>query len=150
MCKLVLAAVLVLAPIAAWADTVEPCRDNRSNAWNLAEPWEVNTRLFAEGKVRLAVIDTIEPAAAAFHLLVLSPPYDELGGRQCRVISFDGQSGFAGMDLAGLVAGYSPAVGLTFEIPVKVFAPETAESVPALLRVTLDQATGEIKASAPR
>ena len=70
----------------AFAQEVAPCDDYRSSAHALAEPWEASTRVFANGEVRLAIADTIEPAAGAFHLIILSPPYDEVGGRHvCRI-----------------------------------------------------------------
>lgn len=141
------AAVLALAgATAAEAQEAFPCNDYRSNAFSVAEPWEANTRLFAKGEVRLAIIDTIEPAAGAFHLLILSPPYDELGGRQCAVVSGATGSGFAGLDLTEMVAGYDPSVGLTFAIPATRWVPDSDDFMPAVLSVTLNQATGAIMA----
>ena len=140
-------AALALGAQSAMAQTVQPCDDARSNAWNIAEPWESNSRLFAKGAVRLALIDTIEPAAAAFHLLILSPPYDEVGGRQCRVVSLDGATGFAGLDLASASAAYDPAKGLTFALPAQRYLPDTADFAAATLHVTLNQSTGAIAAS---
>ena len=74
-------ALLALAFAAAMAgpavaQQVRDC-DWLASAWNLAEPWEENTRTFANGAVRLALLDAIEPGAVPFHLLVLSPPWDE-------------------------------------------------------------------------
>ncbi|WP_238366813.1 hypothetical protein [Mesobacterium pallidum] len=136
------AAALALAPVLAQAQEVQPC-DWQASAWNLAEPWEENIRTFANGAVRLALLDTIEPAAAAFHLLILSPPYAELGDRQCRTIGYQG-AGFSGADFAALTAGYDPAVGLIFTLPVQVYDADTAGFVGRALRVTLNQATGAI------
>ena len=105
-------ALLALAlPVAA--QTVEEC-DWRAAAQALIEPWEENTRTFANGDVRLALTDVIEPAAGAFHLVILSPPFDELGGRQCRVVSAVGSTGFAGLTLVGMTSAYDPSIGLTF------------------------------------
>ncbi|CAN0606350.1 unnamed protein product, partial [Ectocarpus sp. 12 AP-2014] len=77
------------------AQSVGDC-DWRASAQALVEPWDApeNTRTFANGDVRLAIIDTIEPAAGAFHLIILSPPYDEVGGRQCQVVSTNSSVGF--------------------------------------------------------
>lgn len=143
----VLGAVLLgaLAQTAA-AETVQACDDARSNAWNIAEPWETSTRLFANGAVRLTVMDTVEPAAAAFHLLVLSPPLDELGGRQCRVVSLDGATGFASLTLSDTAATYDPAKGLTISVPAKRYLPDTGEFGAATLIVTINQSTGAISA----
>ncbi|MDZ4391824.1 hypothetical protein [Cypionkella sp.] len=131
---------------AAAAETVQPCDDARSNAWNIAEPWDANTRFFANGAVRLTVMDTVEPAAAAFHLLVLSPPLDELEGRQCRVVSLDGATGFASLSLTGTAATYDPTKGLTISVPAKRYLPDTGEFGAATLVVTINQSTGAISA----
>jgi hypothetical protein len=136
----------LFAASALAAETVQPCDDFRSNAQAIAEPWEDNSRVFANGDVRLAVIDTIEPAAAAFHLLVISPPRDELGGRQCRVISLDGASGFASLSLTGLTASYDATAGLGFQIPAKRYLPDSGDFGPATLHVTVNQASGAISA----
>ena len=96
--------------------------------------------LFANGNVRLAVLDTIEPAVASFYLLVLSPPSDEVGGRQCRVISLVDGTGFAGLDLAAAVASYDPAKGLSIAIPAKRYLPETDSFGAEMLAITLNQA----------
>ncbi|WP_435257797.1 hypothetical protein ACSBLW_17070 [Thioclava sp. FR2] len=144
MLRTALFAVLMapLWPAALAAQEVGEC-DWRASAANLAEPWEENTRVYANGAVRLAVIDTVEPAAAAFHLLILSPPLDELGLPQCRLLSAAGGSGFAALSLDGMEAGYDPATGLNFVLASGRY---TAEGlvVPTTLSVTLNQATGQI------
>lgn len=140
------ALALACLAVPALAQEVAPCDDYRSSAHALAEPWEASTRLFANGEVRLAIADTIEPAAGAFHLIILSPPYDEVGGRQCAVVSGMGGMGFGGLDLTEMQAGYDPAVGLAFAIPALRWDEAAGDVVPALLRVTLNQATGAITA----
>lgn len=127
----------------AMAQSVDQC-DWASSAFNLVEPWEANSRTFSNGKTRLALLDTIEPGAAAFRLLILSPPYDEVGGRQCRVVSLGQGMGFGGMDFGGLHASYDPATGLQFEVRVQLYNPETSLMDPANLLIVLNQATGEI------
>lgn len=131
---------LVAGPAAA--QVAVPC-DWAARADNIAEPWAENTRTFSEGKVRLAVLDTAEPAAAAFHILILSPPYDELGLRQCRTLGING-AGFGGVDFGSLEAAYDPAEGLIFTMGVQVF--DGADLGPRVLRFTLNQATGAIGA----
>ena len=59
----------------AVAQEVWEC-DWRNTASSIFEPWEEFTRTFANGAVRIAVIDMVEPGGAPLHLLVLSPPYD--------------------------------------------------------------------------
>lgn len=139
------AATLIAFNAPASAETVEDC-DWRASLHAMAEPWEDNTRTFANGNVRLAVTDTIEPAAGAFHLVILSPPYDELGGRQCAVVSSNGSIGFSGLTLNNMTSAYDPAIGLTFTLEASDYDPETGGSVPQTLTVTLNQATGEITA----
>lgn len=138
-----LALALALLSGAASAQAVVSC-DNTASAFNLVEPWDQNSRTFANGEVRVALLDTVEPAAAAFHLLMISPPRDELGLRQCRTVSMSEGSGFAGLDFAALTASYDPATGLVLELPAKVFDATTAELSPRMLTVTLNQTSGEI------
>ena len=53
-------------------------------------PWTAKPKpLGANGDIRIALIDVGEPAAGGFHLLVLSPPFGELGDRQCRIVTTD-------------------------------------------------------------
>ena len=136
----VIAGLAVLAQPAS-AQVVEEC-DWRAGAPAIAEPWDENTRTFANGNVRLALLDTIEPAAGAMHILVLSPPRGELGERRCQIVSLSSQIGFSGIEFGRLDAGYDPARGLTFKVPVGVY--DGSASVPRILVFTLNQATGEI------
>ncbi|WP_432448789.1 hypothetical protein [Aliiroseovarius marinus] len=134
---------LLVALSPAAAQTVEPC-DWRASAANVVEPWIDNSQTFANGDVRLAVLDTVEPAAGAYHLLILSPPYSELGDRQCRVVSLDGSLGFAGLTLDAIEADYDPARGLVFALPAALYDPDTGAGNWGQLFVTLNQASGEI------
>jgi len=138
--------VLSLLAAPALAQSVEDC-DWRAEAANIAEPWEEYSRTFANGAVRLALIDVGEPAAGGFHLLVLSPPYGELGERQCRVITSSDGMGFAGLKVKDLKAGYDPAKGLTFLIPMATYDLNVGSVYQGqALSVTLNQATGDISA----
>ena len=141
-----IAAMAFCLPGMALAQEVSPCDDYRSSAFAIAEPWDANTRLFAKGEVRLAVTDTIEPAAGAFHLVILSPPYDEVGGRRCALISAEGGIGFGSLTLDGMTAAYDPAVGLQFRLTAKRWLPDTDSYADATLNVTLNQATGAVTA----
>lgn len=134
---------LTFAAGLAQAQELGEC-DWRASAYNIAEPWEENTRLFSDGKVRLALLDTLEPAAAAFHLLIISPPYNEMGEPQCRVLSHSGTLGWAALHFNELEAGYDPKAGLTFILPGMIYLPEHGFSNSFLLGLTLNQATGEI------
>lgn len=130
----------------AMAQEIGTCDDYRSSVAMLAEPWEANTRIFADGTVRLALIDTYEPAAAAFHLVILSPPYDEMGFGQCALVSFDDGMGFAGLNVGATEAAYDPATGLAFSMPATRWLPDTDTYVDTQLHVTLNQETGAITA----
>ena len=138
------AAALALTAAPAAAQSVADC-DWLASAWNLVEPWETHSRTFANGAVRLALLDAIEPGAVPFHLLLLSPPYDEMGGRMCKVISEQPGIGFANIFWDDLEAGYDPAVGLKIHVPVEIWI-GTNNSVVRGLRLTLNQASGAVGA----
>ncbi|SIO33078.1 hypothetical protein [Vannielia litorea] len=133
---------LLATPLAA--QELSDCGDFRSDARNIPEPWEASTRTFANGDVRLVLLDTIEPAAAPYHLMILSPPFDEVGGRQCKVLSRENASGWAGIQFELLEAGYDPAAGLTFTLPAMIWLPEKNFVNSTELTITLNQSTGEI------
>lgn len=143
--KKVLAALLLTlaAVLSAQGQSVNEC-DWLASAGNIVEPWESYTRTFANGEVRLALLDSIEPAAVPYHLLLLSPPGDEMGGRMCRVISVEPGIGFADVMWDGLKARYDPAVGLMFHLPVALWA-ETNSVMRGLL-VGVNQSTGVVSA----
>ncbi|WBU56774.1 hypothetical protein [Paracoccus sediminicola] len=148
MMRILLAFLLLASP--AVAQSVGDC-DARVSARSLPEPWEDHTAVYANGDVRVAVIDTLEPAAAAVHLMVLSPPLSEIGDRQCRLVSLSraeggAASGFFNIDFAGRSADYDPARGLVLDIPVETFRPETGMGAPATLNVTINQSTGDVTA----
>ncbi len=143
--KWLLTGALVCLAGAASAQEVSEC-DWRASARNLVEPWEQNSRAFANGNVRIALLDTVEPGAVPYQILVLSPPFDELGARQCRVISFQGGSGFAGVSFSALEASYDPAAGLRFSLPVVVYLEEADFANPSTLHFTVNQATGAVVA----
>lgn len=139
-----LSVIAALTPSAVLAQSANPC-DWQASAQAIVEPWEDNTRVFANGKVRIASIDTIEPAVGAAYLLVLSPPYGETGERQCRVVGSSDQIGFAGLDFDKLQAGYDPAVGLVFAMPVSTVSGDNF--IKRVLVVTLNQSNGEMTVS---
>jgi hypothetical protein len=137
--------LLVVAALPAQALTVTGC-DGLASVQAIAEPWEANTRTFANGDIRLVVLDTIEPAAAAFHLAILHPPRDELGSPMCSQVSASEGLGFGGMDLGPATAAYDPARGLTVTLPVSLYDPDTADFVRGALSVTINQSTGQVQA----
>ena len=146
MIRACLAALSVAAAAPVAAQTAIDCTGWQASAQNIPEPWQANTRTFANGDVRVTLLDTIEPAAGAYYLMVLAPPYDELGSRYCAIIAEgDGGVGFAGMQFDQTSASYDPATGLTVWVPTRLFAPETGGFDDALLGVIIDQAAGTIK-----
>lgn len=131
---------------AAQAQTVSTC-DWPTGAEHIAEPWEQNTATYADGAVRIAVLDTIEPDAAPFHILLLHPPYNYVGQRTCTVISrSDGGTGFPNIFFEDRSAHYDPVNGLTISIPAVIYLPEQSFQNTALLQIRIDQATGEVDA----
>ncbi|WP_281856327.1 hypothetical protein [Litoreibacter halocynthiae] len=144
--KRLLSAVLFgLVTLPAFAQEVRPC-DGLARVDAIGEPWAAHTQTFAGNRVRLVVIDTLEPAAAAFQLLVLSPPFDEVGGRQCMMVGSSGSLGFGGMTLEAMDSSYDPAKGLTWGVKVKTYNASTGGFDDKVLNVTLNQSTGAITA----
>jgi hypothetical protein len=144
--KRFLTAVLFgLIAIPAAAQEVRLC-DELARVDAIGEPWASHTQTFAGNRVRLVVIDTLEPAAAAFQLVVLSPPFDEVGGRQCMMVGSSGTLGFGGMTLDGLDSNYDPAKGLTWGVKVTTYNADSGGLDDKVLRVTLNQSTGAITA----
>ncbi len=138
-----LALAVFATPVAA--QEVIDC-DWQARADAIVEPWEDNTRTFANGDVRLALLDTIEPAAGAFHVLVLSPPYDEVGGRQCKTIGVGGGAGFSGVGFEDITAEYDPVKGLSFWLEVDYYDGELADFSGGSLSFSVNQQTGAVEA----
>jgi hypothetical protein len=138
--KQVLAALaLTLAAAPATAQNVGDC-DGLGSAANIVEPWESYSRSFANGDVRLALLDAIEPGAVPFHLLLLAPSHEEMGGRICKVISLEPGIGFHNIFWDEVEARYDPAVGLIFHAPVEIWI-DTGNTVMRGLQVTLNSST---------
>jgi len=133
----------VLCATPAAAQVAMPC-DWVARADSIVEPWDENTRTFASGEVRVALLDIVEPAAASFFLLVLHPPYDEVGSRVCTVVGLDEGLGYAGVFFQDIEANYDPARGLTIQMPAIIYLPEQSFQNSALLSVTINQATGNV------
>ena len=143
---LALSLCLFLAlPSLAAAQALLPCDGWQASARNLIEPWDQATRTFANGKIRIALLDTVEPAAGAFYLMVISPPYDELGSRSCHLVAEQGGSmGLAGVYFGGTEASYDPARGLTIRIPVQRVDIASGGYYDTVLSITINQATGDV------
>lgn len=146
MRRLFLALVVACFPLSVWAQVVSTC-DWRASARAVVEPWEENSRTFANGAIRVALLEIIEPAAGASYLLILTRPYDEIGDRQCFVIGFGNGVGYADMSFSELASAYDPARGLILTIPVQIFLPEESFRNSAQLEITVNQATGIVAAT---
>lgn len=143
--KFVLYFCTALFASALSAQEIMPC-GWQASARNIVEPWDENTRTFANGDVRVVNLDTVEPAAGFAFLMIVSPPYDALGSRQCVTVGHANAMGFAGLAFDGLTSDYDPAIGLIFDVVVSTYDPETAQSSQRMLNITVNQATGEIGA----
>jgi hypothetical protein len=146
--KILYAFILMLYANTAIAQAVVDC-DWQVAMPSIVEPWEENSRVFANGKVRLTLVDASEPAAGSFHIVVLSPPEDEIGGRQCKVVSASEYVGFSYVDFKKLKAVYDARVGLVFVIPVRVYNGQNDVFEPKKVAFSLNQATGEMMVSYP-
>lgn len=119
--KFLIHAALLALPGLASAQVITDC-DWIGNPANIVEPWEQNSRTFANGNIRVAWLDTGgEPVCCSSHLLILSPSgdgSDEPVFRQCRVASAAPGTGFFGLDVQRIVASYDPSRGLLLSLPV--------------------------------
>ncbi|RMC36468.1 hypothetical protein C9E81_07365 [Paracoccus alkanivorans] len=143
---LILAAAPALSQDVSNSGMVRKC-DDATRADTIAEPWEENTATYSDGAIRIARLDFTEPAAAAVKLLVLSPPRDELGLRQCRVVSLSDGMGFYDIDFARREASYDPQRGLTISMPARQYLPESDQGGDDgwfQLYITINQQSGEI------
>ncbi len=126
------------------AQSVNDC-DWVSSARNLVEPWEENSHQFANGAIRVALLDTAEPACCSYHLLVISPHPE--WGQACHVISNQAGMGWMWVRYKDLKASYDASKGLRVNIEVEHYDPSTGTSDPALterIGVRINQATGEV------
>ncbi|WP_298496486.1 hypothetical protein [uncultured Maritimibacter sp.] len=125
------------------AATVSDC-NGETDLRHIAEPWDTATRAFPEGNTRVVLLNMTEPAEVPFKLLVLSPPVDDAGLRQCKVISGGEGWGFAAMDFAAHDAAFDPAAGMLFSLPVTVWQSSDDTARPATFSFSLNAETGEI------
>lgn len=141
VCASVFGAVLA-CPVAA--QSVLVC-DADTQLGLIAFPEDENIRHFANGAVMLAVVDDgRDDAATALSILVLSPPLDDHGARQCRRVSATSKMGYAALILDTAVASYNPATGLTVTLPGVVVPNAESLGDNVLVSVTVNQATGQI------
>lgn len=136
----------LMLPGVTLAQTVTPCGD-RAPVWAVPEPFEDNTATYAEGAVRLVVLDMIEPALAPVHIVVLHPPYGPVGDRQCHLVSDEGGTGFWDVDFVARQSGYDPVHGLHVTLPAQRPDPTAGTGAPPrALTITVNQSTGAVTA----
>lgn len=125
--RLAIAAALLGISVAspAFAISVHPCGENDpTDAAAIAEPWEKNTKLFYNGQVRAALIDTGgEPVCCSMHLMILLPVHQDGmdDTHACFMADNDGNVGFVGIDFAHITTRYDAGKGLLISFPYDVY-----------------------------
>ena len=113
--KSLLITIFALLSLAAHAAAVHSC-DHLDSIGNLVG----NVRSFAQGAIRVAHVDTEEPALAPEHLLIFVA--EEPMGVSCFAVSADADGvGFNSVDMDKLQGSYDPKKGLLLSIPVRVW-----------------------------
>ena len=147
-----LALCLAALPLAGGAQVVTDC-DWVANPANIAEPWDLHSRTYANGAIRIALLDTGgEPVCCSAHLLILSPSgsgQHEPAYRACHVYSAQPGMGFYGFDIARTTASYDPARGLSLSVPVYHWHQGIETGAPPIeerAELRINQATGEVVA----
>ena len=150
MYKGIAAALCGLLSLGATAQVVADC-DWVASPANIQEPWAEHTRSFANGAIRVALLDTGgEPACCARHLLIVSPSgngADEPVYRQCHVASAQAGIGFYDLDVPGIVASYDLTKGLLLSVPVAHWHEGVGAGRPPIaerLEIRINQATGVV------
>ena len=147
-------AVLAIAATSAQAQVISEC-DTRASAGNIVEPWSEHSRSYAEGAIRLALLeDAAAPDCCRRYLLVLAPAGDEAGdeadgmqGRQCLVVAPRDEHGFRDLDIGRVAANYSPHLGLELSVPVWLHRDGTApgaEPFADRMILLVNQETGRV------
>ncbi len=145
MVRVLSAAFATLIPIAATAQHVAPCGDD-ADVQTLVEPWEDHIRSYANGAVRVALIDSIEPFTGSLRILVLTPPYKDDGNRHCAIVGWNEAQGFVTLDFGGLTPTYDPVTGLALGIQARFYDEALDFTNIGILDVVINQGTGEVRA----
>lgn len=143
-----LCSISLLSSAAMAQEAISDC-DWPASLRNIVEPWENHTRTFANGKIRIAHVDTGgEPVCCSSYLAILAPTgaEEELEGRQCKLLT-DGPelSGFNWIHFDSITASYDPGLGLLLSVPLERYdLGGTGSTTPATVGIRINQATGEI------
>ena len=141
------AAALVSAGGAAHAAKVHDC-DGAESAPGITEPWEKNTKLFYNGKVRTALVVTGKPACCSNQLLILSPDNDPEGdGRAGHLVVNDGGQGFGDIGFEKLTATYDPKKGLLIIFPYFTNGEDGNLKPAGTANVRINVSTGNVTAA---
>jgi hypothetical protein len=131
-------AVLVILGSAAQAAEVGPCNDLDRISMLVGQ-----TKSFAQGKVRIAHVDTDgEPVCCSSHLLVLIPG-PEIGS-QCFAVSqkattgSESQRGFSNIGFGQIKASYDAQRGLLLNVPYTLYNPDGGPGKPGSTNVRVD------------
>lgn len=144
-----LAVAAAALPFSVQAQEISEC-GWVANPANILEPWSEFSRSFANGAIRIAVLDTAgEPVCCATHLLIIAPSAPDNGPvyRQCFVASARGSMGFYDIDFKGITASYDPARGLLLSVPVSYYHDGVgtgAPGIPDQIEIRIDQLTGTV------
>jgi hypothetical protein len=132
----------------AAAVSITDCADDQTtaSAWNIAEPWDKNTRVFSGGNIRVALIDTGgEPVCCSMHLLVLHAYHDEgAEERYCHIVNDHEGMGFVNIVFDKLTASYDPKKGLLITFPYELYV-DGLKNKPGVAKVRVNIATGTVK-----
>jgi hypothetical protein len=128
--------VALAAPAAAQSTTSCPQTWVSSVQW-IPEPWADWTRLYDDGRVRLVIVDTGEPAAEAWNVIVLVTNWYDTGFPPCTVVP-----GFGGARLSAEEAGRT---GRGYRIPFIGRVDEGGDWVDRTFHLTLVDASGTIE-----
>lgn len=142
------AALIATLPLAANAQSVTSCVDAYpASIAAVAEPLKENTRAFANGAIRLTIMDTEEPACCSFYVAVVYPNPE--GYADCALVSYTrGFGGFSGLRFSDKGAQYDPARGLTIPFETTIFDGTMFGPGPTL-SITVNQATSRVTATLP-
>jgi len=142
-CAFVLTAAMPVA-----AAEIGECNNLDSVSWLVGQ-----TKSFAQGKIKIAHIDTDgEPVCCSSHLIVIIPA-PELGS-QCFALSQtaakkedESARGFADIGFDKITASYDPARGLLLTVPYTLYDSEgSGKGKPGTARVRVDlRGDGSVK-----
>ncbi|MEM8537100.1 MAG: hypothetical protein AAGF56_04475 [Pseudomonadota bacterium] len=140
-----LVVLLLCVGNALHAQTIIDCEERAALSEMYSAAGE-KLRTFANGDVEISIIDTGEQNLANVYLKVVSPPRDDLGLRQCRLIGAAQDKGFAGMNINSMESSYDPATGLQLSMIIRTYDPASETLPRRFLFFTVNQATGQITA----